>query len=434
MPISIAIDGHSGSGKSTLARQLADKFGFIYVDTGALYRAITLKVIEVCGDQFTDLDLNHIVKHTYINILQTPQGNRISLDGKDVSEKIREPKVASLVSKVAAKPVIRNFLVEIQRNTARGKNVVLEGRDIGTVVLPDANFKFFVTANIEERAKRRLNELRENGIDISFNEVLNNLRQRDMEDSSREMSPLKKAPDAIEIDSTTMTPEEKLNFVYRIINSRLFDKSNIFHTIYRATILIIYKFLFRVEFTYEDYESLKSFTGLVVANHCSNLDPPMVGVSLPFHLHYLAKDSLLKNKIFAKILKPCNIIPINRGEPTPGSIKTIFRCIDEGKSVIVFPEGTRSGDGEMKPAKQGAGLIAGKVNSPILPVYIKGSYLALPKGSIIPKPVKINVFVGKPFLVDSELKTDIKNPKEKYQIIADLLMNKIQNIKIKYVS
>jgi len=434
MPISIAIDGHSGSGKSTLARQLAQKLGFIYVDTGALYRAITFKTLEKFGENFSHEDLAKIVKTTKIDIRHTPEGNRIILDTTDVTDRLREPRISDVVSKVSASPIIRNFLVQIQRDTARGKNVVLEGRDIGTVVLPDADFKFFITATLEERAKRRLNELREKGISISFDKVINNLRQRDMEDSSREMSPLKKARNALEIDSSNMTPEEKLNIVYRIINSRLYDRRNKIHSIYRAILIFMYKLIFRAEFLYEDYESLKTFTGLVVANHCSNLDPPLVGSALPFHLHYLAKDSLLKNRIWSKILKPCNIIPINRGEPTPGSIKTIFKHIEEGKSVIIFPEGTRSIDGEMKPAKQGAGLIAFKAKSPILPVYVKGSYTALKKGAIIPKPAKITVIVGKPFTIDFNSMKDTYNTKEIYCVIGNMMMEKIKDIKNKFES
>lgn len=430
MPISIAIDGHSGSGKSTLAKQLSQALGFMYLDTGALYRAVTLKVLTTCDESVTESSLKKLLKTTKVRIEQSSSGNRIFLDGYDVTDEIREPRVSDFVSRVSAEPIVREFLVTLQRKSARGKNVVLEGRDIGTVVLPDAQFKFFVTADLKERARRRWEELKQKGITISLEEVEINLKKRDKEDSSRKTSPLRKAPGAIVIDSSNMKPDEKLDIVLKIIRKKQWEQKNIGYTIYRAILLFLAKLLFRVKFYYEDYESVRNFGGLIVSNHASNIDPPIVGCGLPFHINFFTKESLLKFRLAQIIMKPCNLIPINREEPTPGSIKQVFELLRSLKPIILFPEGTRSPDGLIKEAKAGVGLIAYKSMAPILPAYICGSYQALPKGAFFPRIKQVSVYYGKPFFLDPASFANTPR-KELYQAVSNLLLDRVKELRDK---
>ncbi len=213
MDIKIAIDGTSGSGKSTTAKIIARKLGLIPVDTGAMYRAVTLKVLRAGVPVEDEQKVVEIANNTDIDQKVINGSIRTFLDGEDVSEAIRTPEVSRWVSIVSAYPGVRRRLVELQRKIAEKGGVVLDGRDIGTVVLPDADFKFFMVASLEERARRRMKELQEKGINVSFEEVLKELKTRDEIDSSRESSPLRKAPDAIVIDTSNLTISQQVDLI-----------------------------------------------------------------------------------------------------------------------------------------------------------------------------------------------------------------------------
>lgn len=213
--IHIAIDGPAGAGKSTVAKVIAQKLNITYIDTGAMYRALTLKIIQ-SKVKFEDIDrIIEVCKGTSIEL----DNNRVILDDVDVTEKIREPIVNSNVSLIAKVPEVRKILVEIQRQTAQGKSVVMDGRDIGTYVLPNAPYKFYLTAAISERAQRRYLELKNKGFNIGLKEIEDEIAQRDKIDQERSISPLKPAQDAIIINTTSKTikqvVEEIIDFIYR---------------------------------------------------------------------------------------------------------------------------------------------------------------------------------------------------------------------------
>jgi len=220
--IIIAIDGPAGSGKSTTARLVAQKLGYIYIDTGAMYRALTLKVIELGIDPNDESLITKIAENTKIELLYENGNLKVILDGKDVSEKIRSPEVTSLVSIVSAHPKLRDIMVKKQRELGRNGGVVMDGRDIGTVVFPDADLKIFMTADVRERAKRRQKELKAQGFDVEIEKLIKEIEERDKFDSTREIGPLKKADDAIEIDTTNLTIDEQVELVlkkaYELIN------------------------------------------------------------------------------------------------------------------------------------------------------------------------------------------------------------------------
>lgn len=220
--IIIAIDGPAGSGKSTTARLVAQKLGYIYIDTGAMYRALTLKVIELGIDPNDESSIIKIAENTKIELLYENGNLKVILDGKDVSEKIRSPEVTSLVSIVSAHPKLRDIMVKKQRELGRNGGVVMDGRDIGTVVFPDADLKIFMTADVKERAKRRQKELKAQGFNVEIEKLIKEIEERDKFDSTREVGPLKKADDAIEIDTTNLTIDEQVELVlkkaYELIN------------------------------------------------------------------------------------------------------------------------------------------------------------------------------------------------------------------------
>ena len=216
----IAIDGPAGAGKSTVAKILAHKLGFLYIDTGAMYRALTLKAIAQKIDAPDTERLIQIAKATNIDLSNNPDGTlKISLDGQDVTQLIRQTRITRLVSDVAKIKEVREVMLGLQRRLGKQKNSVLDGRDIGTVVFPDADKKFYVDANFKERVRRRYKELKELGQKVTPEEIEADLRNRDTIDSTREFAPLKKAEDAIYIDTTDMTIEEVVNTLLKNISA-----------------------------------------------------------------------------------------------------------------------------------------------------------------------------------------------------------------------
>ena len=218
----IAIDGPSGAGKSTIARAAASDYGFIYVDTGAIYRTVGLAAFNNKLDRRDETAVAAILPELNIEMKYSAEGEqRMYLNGTDVSKEIRRPEISICASDVAALPAVRAFLLELQRKMARENSVIMDGRDIGTVVLPDAELKIFLTASAEARAQRRMLELENKGIKSSFDEVLRDIEYRDAQDSGRAAAPLKRADDAIEIDTSSINFDESLKLVESVIEQHL---------------------------------------------------------------------------------------------------------------------------------------------------------------------------------------------------------------------
>lgn len=213
--ITIAIDGPAGSGKSTIAKILAEKYSMTYLDTGAMYRMVSFYVLDNKIDLDKIVNINEVLEKIDLDII----GNQFFLNNRNISKEIRTPEVTAIVSKVSAIKEVREKLVDLQRKISEGKRVILDGRDIGTVVFPNADLKIFLVASPEERAKRRLEDYKAKGIQgESFDEVLKAIIQRDHLDSTRKESPLKKATDAIEIDSSNMQIEEVCSLISKYID------------------------------------------------------------------------------------------------------------------------------------------------------------------------------------------------------------------------
>jgi CMP/dCMP kinase len=210
----IAIDGPAGAGKSTISKIVANKLGIEYIDTGAMYRAITLKITREELDISDDKALEDMIRRTIIDF----NNSKVFLDKEDVSEEIRMPYVSERVSEVAAKAIVREKLVHLQRDMAKTKSVIMDGRDIGTNVLKDANYKIYLTASVEERAERRFKELKQKGINISFEGICSDIQERDRIDSTREINPLRQSEDAILLDTTGKDIDEVVDDILKIVN------------------------------------------------------------------------------------------------------------------------------------------------------------------------------------------------------------------------
>lgn len=222
--IIVAIDGYSSSGKSTMARELARRIGYVYVDSGAMYRAVTLYALEhgMAADGKVDREAL-VAALPEIHISFEPAGadgvQHTLLNGRDVETEIRDMRVSSLVSPVAEIAEVRERLVSLQQESGAGKGIVMDGRDIGTTVFPDAEMKVFVEASPEERARRRLRELEQKGADASYEEVLENIRTRDHIDTTRAVSPLRKAPDAHILDNDRLSPAQQMEWLQNLYNT-----------------------------------------------------------------------------------------------------------------------------------------------------------------------------------------------------------------------
>ncbi len=208
--VSVAIDGPSGAGKSTIARALAEELGYLYVDTGALYRTVGYAVLQQHIDPKDAAAVEALLPNIRVSLGYVDGEQRVFLNGEDVSAYIRTPEVSMAASATSAMPPVRKFLFDLQQDTARKNSVIMDGRDIGTVVLPFATVKIFLTASAEVRAQRRFIELQEKGLSVTFDEVLADMKERDYNDSHRATAPLKPADDAVLIDTSGNTLEEAI--------------------------------------------------------------------------------------------------------------------------------------------------------------------------------------------------------------------------------
>lgn len=219
--IIVAIDGPSGSGKSTVAKLLAKKLGYTYIDTGAMYRAIALQAKKDNVDINSGVALSSLCDRVKIEFVPYNDGLRTILNGVDVSEEIRTPEISMAASDISAKKEVRQSLLSLQRRMGENGGVVLEGRDVGTVIFPNAEAKFFLDASLEERGKRRYKELAAKGMDVTLEQTIEDVKKRDINDSSRDIAPLKMADDSILVDSTNVGIKEVVEKMIEVVGERV---------------------------------------------------------------------------------------------------------------------------------------------------------------------------------------------------------------------
>ncbi|MGN0375714.1 MAG: (d)CMP kinase [Butyrivibrio sp.] len=221
MAHSIAIDGPAGAGKSTIAKNIAAKLGFIYVDTGAMYRAMAVYFLDNGTDTDSENEIEKACADVSVDIVYEDNKQQVILNGENITGRLRREEVGNTASKTAVYPAVRKKLVELQRKIAQNSNVVMDGRDIGTCVLPDADCKIYLTASVETRADRRFLELKEKGISADLEEIKRDIADRDYRDMHREVSPLRQAEDAVLVDSSYMNIEEVTGAVIDIYNKKI---------------------------------------------------------------------------------------------------------------------------------------------------------------------------------------------------------------------
>lgn len=384
----VAIDGPAGSGKTTTARGVARTLGLRHVDTGAMYRAVTWKTLETGTDPSDETRVAEISRAIDIAFSQEGTGaEKIAADGIDVSDAIRTLEVTRHVSLVSSYPAVRRSMVRLQRHLARDGGVVLEGRDIGSVVLPGAHVKVFLQASVDERANRRLRELAAKGVEKTFEEIRVDMERRDRLDSTRETSPLKIAVGAHVVDTTSLSIEEEVRKIVEIardtassLSTRVIPKGEknphgAQRPMYAATcagVRFIGRVLFGLRVAHRGAHDLAE-NYIYASNHRSNADPPIVGASIKREVYIMAKRNLFDKPGFGRLIRYYNAIPTRRGSFDREAFRAATDALSRGGSLLIFPEGTRSRADGFGEAKPGVGYLALTTGVPVVPIYARGT-------------------------------------------------------------
>jgi len=392
----IAIDGPAGSGKSTTARALARRFGLLYIDTGAMYRALTLAAFTA-GVAPDDGDgLAGLLAGASLELRPGDGEVTVLWNGRDVSRAIRTPEVDAAVSAVSAHPQVRRDMVRRQQAFGRRGGVVMEGRDIGSVVFPLATAKVFLQATLQARVERRVRQFRQRGRDVSPEDVARDLAARDRLDSERETSPLVVSPDALVIDSSRMSLDEQNEACARaaLVNPALDRELDTDLAAARARWPVHYRLAFLVFQAVGRFYGLRQYglagravpPGVVVAcNHVSLWDPPLMGGSLlRYPVRTLAKEELFRPAWpMGAFFRWLDAIPIRRRGYDADAFREAAAALDAGHNLLIFPEGTRQPVGDPGPVKNGLGILIQASRAPLLPLFIRGSYGRQPGGSTV---------------------------------------------------
>jgi len=384
----VAIDGPAGSGKTTTARGVARELGLRHIDTGAMYRAVAWKVLETGTDPGDACRVAGIAET--IEIAFSPGGSgaeRITADGADVSEAVRSLEVTRHVSLVSSYPPVRRAMVRLQRRLVGKGGVVLEGRDIGSVVLPGAHVKIFLGASVEERANRRVRELEAKGISRTFEEIRADIERRDRFDSTREMSPLKVAVGAHVVDTTSLTIDQEVDRIVEIsrqtatfLSARAakdgglnpHTRQRFFYAATCAWVRLLGKVLFGLRVIGREGPELAE-NYIYACNHRSSADPPIVAASIGREIHIMAKESLFRAPGLGRLIRYYNAIPTRRGTFDREAFRTAVEVLNGGRSLLIFPEGTRARRDRLAEAKPGVGYLALHTGVPVVPIYAHGT-------------------------------------------------------------
>ena len=368
----IAIDGPGGAGKSSVSKLIAKKLGIIYVDTGALYRAIALHMTSVGIDTTDKENVIRELKNVKLTLSFTDR-QILTLNGEEVGDKIRTPEMSMGASNVSAIPEVREFLLELQRKIAKKNSVIMDGRDIGTVILPDAELKIFLVASPEARAKRRFDELTAKGVETTFEAVLEEMNIRDKNDSTREVAPCVKAPDALLLDNSELTLEETADRIIKQLPVAIERKQS--KKTYMAAHKIIaplVRFFMGVQI--EGKENIPENGGVIVcANHIAVRDPILIAACFPRQIRYVAKKELFSVPIISSVIRALGAIRMDRKGNDVVALRSCTQLAKFGEAVALFPQGHRfpGVNPATTPLSGGAAQIAYRSGCDVLPVCIK---------------------------------------------------------------
>ena len=404
----VTLDGPAGSGKSSAARRAAEKLGWRYLDTGAMYRAVTWYFLQEGVDPN---DSGQVARALERLDLSLDEEGRVRGGGKILGEaELRDPKVEEAIKVVADSPQVRRKLRALQRKEAEKGPLVAEGRDMGSVVFPDGAFKFYLDASPEVRARRRWEDFRKQGKEISLEEVRAGLEARDKADRERKDGALVRPPDAVLLDTTNLSLQEVVDQVVERVRQGLERKNeeedaelpkdplHVVRPLYFIGWYLTKSFLSTyLDFKVEGDWHIPSRGGvLLVSNHQSHLDPPILGSITRRPVHFLARRTLTQSRFMRFVFWFCGIVPVERDGRDLKSFRAALDLLQRGEVVGLFPEGTRTHDGKVQAFKRGSELLARKAGVPIVPVGIAGAFQVWPRHRKLPRRGNVRVQVGRP--------------------------------------
>ena len=387
----VAIDGPAGSGKGTITKIIAKKMKLTSIDTGAMYRCVTLAILRNNID-LNDLEkIEELLKNIKIELLEIKGKQVVKLNGEDVSKEIRENPVNKMVSTVSAVKEIRAKMVDLQRKMAETQDVIMEGRDITTVVFPNADLKIYMDADLEERARRRFKQNQAQNIECTYEEVLEDMRKRDENDKNKEVGALKIADDAVVIDSTKLTQKQVVKKISKLIKKekRLKElepiiyaerpentRKKIVRKITKFVLKTLYRTLLRIEISGEENKTKAGEKGgyIICANHLNYLDAAAIVVLSKERIRFIAKYDLGRIRALRWLEHLFDVIPIKRNTQDLEAMKRCLKCLKNDEILAIFPEGTRKGMEKNEKAKNGAAYMAIKTGKQVVPVGISGDF------------------------------------------------------------
>jgi cytidylate kinase len=476
----VALDGPASSGKSSVGAAAAAELGYRFCDTGLLYRAITWLALRREIDPDAPGAANALVALVpEVNLLDVGDGRlaHVAIDGVDETVEVHVPAVDVAVSAVSRVPELRAALLERQRAIAADGRIIMAGRDIGTVVLPDADLKLFLDASVEERARRRRLERGVAAQSGEAIEILTELRRRDRMDSTRPVAPLRAAPDAIVIRTDRNTLATTVGLVIEEIRkqeaeimarraaeaaaaraelaeragkaaatpaaprarrppakpTRIVSDINWFRWFAGGILRLLARLIVRLRFE-GDLGAVPKGAFIVAGNHASSADPVFIGAFLNARLgravNWLGKRELVETPVVGPFMRMVPIHPVSREGADLDAFHTAVRILESGNILAIFPEGTRSRDGTLQPVREGAGVLAIRSGAPVMPVAVIDSDLAWPKGQLLPRFGRhVTVRWGKPFKVADEIPGLASMPRRQANATAtELIMTRIAEL------
>jgi cytidylate kinase len=430
----VTIDGPAGSGKSTTASMLASRLGLAYLDTGAMYRAVAYAVLARGIDPGDAEAVSELASRLDLEVRTIGGKAALFLDGKNVEGDIRTPEVSRFVSPVSRHEGVRRAMVRLQRLAGARGGVVAEGRDTGSVVFPHAEVKVFLVADIEARSRRRLKQLGGMGIEQDIGSIRQNILERDAMDSGRALSPLLKPAGAFTVDTSGLTIEAQVGLIEAEVlrqadrisamaaapgESNPFAGTAGYFGVSQWVVRAVFRVVFGLRISGREHLRYRE-NFIFASNHLSNGDPLVVGCALDREVWFLAKKELFGNRLFARLIEAYHAIPVDREEIERKTMKRLFGLLGEGRSILMFPEGTRSRTGKLGELKAGLGFIAAKSGVSIVPVCVAGSNRLF---DCFLRRAKLSVRIGPPIRMGSGRREE--SAKEEYRVLAGMAQSEI---------
>ena len=398
----IAIDGPGGAGKSTVAHNVAAKLGVLHLDTGAMYRAFACQALAEGIDTRDAEALVALAERVRISVTFDRGEQRTFVNGQDVTHRLRTPQISMATSDVATVAGVRAYMVRLQQALAKDQSMVLDGRDIGTRVLPDATLKIYLTARSEVRARRRHEELLARGAPSDYEAVLADVIARDHQDSTRAVDPLCRAGDAVTLDTSDMTQEQAEQAILELLEKKLMsqptqtapkhrEKFSFFYHLAMGLSIFLFHTLMPVRYHNAERAEALDAPYILIGNHQSMIDPLLIGWRCRrYQLRFLGKKELVKSRLVRAVFRNMNVIPVDRHNMDMQAVRACLKTLADGHALAIFPEGTRYKQGLMEELESGVAMIALRGKAVLLPAYVAG------------KPGlfrKVDCYFGEPFSV-----------------------------------